>query len=359
LSPPSGRDAGVHVVGFGASTAVGRDAWSTAAAVRAGISGFADHPFMVDTAGAPMRVALAPWLDVACGGCDRFEALLVPALEQAMAPATADLDRKLRCGLVLALPSWRPGLPDSLEDDLRAVIAAVFPNRFMGIAVFTVGQAGALLGMQAACRKIVEGAFDACVIAGVDSYSAPETLEWLEKSDRLHGAGEPNNAWGFIPGEAAGANLLVSADTAETLGVEPLARVLSVGTGFEPNRMGTEAVCIGEGLTAAFLEGLAGLPGDAKVTDVFCDMNGEPYRADEFGFAALRMRHLFVSPYDFVTPADCCGDVCAASFPVGVALATIASLKAYAKGPLAFLWASSDSGERGGALLRSTERRAR
>jgi 3-oxoacyl-[acyl-carrier-protein] synthase-1 len=259
---------------------------------------------------------------------------------------------------VLALPSWRPGLPDTLEEDLRAVIAGAFPNRFTAIAVFTVGQAGALLGMQAACRKIAEDAFDACVIAGVDSYSAPETLEWLEGTDRLHGAGKLNNAWGFIPGEAAGANLLVSADTAAALDVDPFARVLSVGTGFEPNRLGSESVCIGEGLTAAFLEALAGLPPDAKVTDVFCDMNGEPYRADEFGFAALRTRHLFVSPSDFVTPADCCGDMCAASVPVGVALSTIASLKAYAKGPFAFHWASSDSGERGGALLKSAGRRA-
>ena len=211
--------------------------------------------------------------------------------------------------------------------------------------------------MQAACSKIVEGAFDACVIAGVDSYSAPETLEWLEKSDRLHGAGKLNNPWGFVPGEAAGASLLVSADTAERLNLEPLARILSVGTGFEAHRIGTETVCTGEGLTEAFREGLAGLPQDAKVTDVFCDMNGEPYRANEFGFAALRTGQLFVSPSDFVSPADCCGDVSAASVPVGVALSTIASLKAYAKGPFAFLWASSDTGERGGALLRTIDRR--
>ena len=357
MNLPSGRDTGVHVVALGASTPVGRDAWSTAAAVRAGISGFTDHPYMIDTAGEPMRVALAPWLDVACGGYDRFEALLIPALEQAMGPVTAGLDPQLQCALVLALPSWRPGLPDELEDRLRATIARIFPGRFVAIAVFTVGQAGPLLGMQAACRKLVEGAFDACVIAGVDSYLAPETLEWLEESDRLHGAGKLNNAWGFIPGEAAGASLLVSSDTAEQLNLEPLARVLSVGTGFEANRIGTEAVCIGEGLTAAFREGLAGLPGDAKVTDVFCDMNGEPYRADEFAFASLRTRQLFVSPSDFVSPADCCGDVSAASVPLGVVLSTIASLKAYAKGPFAFLWASSDSGERGGALLRTIERR--
>ena len=43
--------------------------WSSAAAVRAGISGFAEHPFMIDTAGEPMRAAIAPWLDIECRAC--------------------------------------------------------------------------------------------------------------------------------------------------------------------------------------------------------------------------------------------------------------------------------------------------
>ena len=50
----------IHVVSLGASTPVGRCAWSSAAAVRAGISGFGQHPYMIDTAGEPMRVARAP-----------------------------------------------------------------------------------------------------------------------------------------------------------------------------------------------------------------------------------------------------------------------------------------------------------
>ena len=96
---------------------------------------------------------------------------------------------------------------------------------------------------------------------------------------------------------------------------------------------------------------VAGLPSDAKVTDVFCDMNGEPYRADEFGFATLRTKEHFVAASDFVAPADCWGDVSAASVPLGLMLSTIAARKSYAHGPYAFLWASSESGERGAALL--------
>ena len=52
----------VVVVGVGARTAVGMTAPATAAAVRAGIAGFEKHPFVVDTAGNPMIVAGAPYL---------------------------------------------------------------------------------------------------------------------------------------------------------------------------------------------------------------------------------------------------------------------------------------------------------
>jgi 3-oxoacyl-[acyl-carrier-protein] synthase-1 len=208
--------------------------------------------------------------------------------------------------------------------------------------------------MHAAQTKMAEGLFDACLIAGVESYLAPETLEWLEESDQFHGAGPLNNAWGFIPGEGAGAALLLIGEAVQHLGVTPFARVLSVGKGFEQNRIKTETVCIGEGLTAAFREGLTGLPSDAKVTDVFCDMNGEPYRADEFGFATLRTKEHFVAASDFVAPADCWGDVSAASAPLGLMLSAIAARKSYANGPYALLWASSESGERGASLLHAS-----
>jgi 3-oxoacyl-[acyl-carrier-protein] synthase-1 len=253
----------------------------------------------------------------------------------------------------------RPGLPRDLARGLRDRIAARFAGRFTASASFEIGHAAGLVAMHAALSEIASGGSDACVVAGVDSYLAPESLEWLEENDQFHGAGPLNNAWGFIPGEGAGAALLAVESAADRLGVEPLARILSVGSGFERHRINTETVCVGEGLTAAFREGLAGLPPGAKVTDIFCDLNGEPYRADEFAFACLRTRDAFESASDFVAPADCWGDVAAASAPLAVTLATIAFTKAYARGPYAFIWASSEGGERGAGLLELPDAGAR
>lgn len=341
----------IYVIALGASTAVGRDAWSSAAAVRAGISGFTQHPYMIDTAGEPMRAAIAPWLDIGLSGVERFEALLFPAIDQAVAPVAEVQTGPLRIALSLGLPSPRPGLPGDLQPALVKTLGEKYRQIFSVVAAFSNGHAAGLLALDAAAKKLAQGAFDACVVAGVDSYIEPETLEWLEESDQLHGAGPLNNAWGFIPGEGAGALLLMRREVAQRLRLIPLARVLGVGTAFESKRIKTETVCIGEGLTQAFRGALATLPDGIKITDVYCDMNGEPYRADEYGFTALRTKEAFESASDFIAPADCWGDVAAAGAPLHLMLAAIAGAKGYANGNVAFAWSSAEGGERSAALM--------
>ncbi len=344
----------VVVVAIGASTPIGRDAWSSAAAVRAGITGFREHPYMTDSVGEPIRVAHADWLDTELSGVGRFEALLFPAIEQVMEPL--QINTGLRVALALGLPSARPGLPQALDHELRSRISRRYRGHFGSSAAFPSGHAAGLLALDAAFTRFAQGGLDACVVAGVDSYINRETLEWLESCDQLHGAGLLNNAWGFIPGEAAGALLLMRGSIAEHLRLEALSEVLATGAAYEPSRIKTESVCIGEGLTSAFRRALAVLPAGTQVTDVYCDMNGEPYRADEYGFTCLRVKESFASPADFIAPADCWGDVAAAGGALHLMLSTIAGAKGYSHGNLAFAWASAEGGERAAVVL-STKRR--
>jgi 3-oxoacyl-[acyl-carrier-protein] synthase I len=346
----------VYVVALGATTPIGRDAWSSAAAVRAGISGFNQHPFMIDGAGEPMRAAFAPWLDIDLTGPERFETLVFPAIDQALTPLADRATRTPRLAVSLALPLSRPGLPSSLGPALSSGITRRYGGMFAAVAQVPKGHAAGIVGLDAALIKLKDGTCDACIVAGVDSYLEPETLEWLEANDQLHGAGPLNNAWGFIPGEAAGAVLLMGDEAMNQLGCEPLAELVSIGHGLEHNRIKTETVCIGEGLTQAFQNALMALPSQAKVTDIYCDMNGEPYRADEFGFATVRTASGFVEAGDFEAPADCWGDVGAASGPLFVSLAAVAHEKGYAKGSITMAWASSESGERSAALLQFESR---
>ena len=342
----------IDIVSLGASTPLGRDAWSSAAAVRAGISGFTQHPFMIDGAGEPMRAAIAPWLDIGISGVERLLALLIPAIDQALSPLLSSARAPLKLALSLGLPSQRPGLAADFQSTLMTALAAQYRDRFAAVAAFPAGHAAGLLALEAAVKPMQQGTFDACVVAGVDSYLAPETLEWLEQCDQLHGAGPLNNAWGFIPGEAAGAVLIVNRASAERLGLPPLACLAGLGVATEPHRIKTETVCLGEGLTQAFRGALQSLSAEAKVSDVYCDLNGEPYRADEYGFTCLRTKEHFVSAADFIAPADCWGDISAAGGPLHLGLAAIAGYKGYANGDWGLVWASAEGGERAAALLK-------
>ncbi len=345
------------IVAVGACTPLGRNVWATAAAVRAGISGFVQHPFMIDTAGEPLRVALAPWLDIGLSMADRLEALLFPAIDETLAPITNPTRPPWKLALALGLPSARPGMPDDIQQQLRSRIEARYGDLFAGIACFASGHAAGLIALQAATTKLAQADVQACVVAGVDSYIDPLTLEWLESCDQLHSAGPLNNAWGFIPGEAGSALLLMRESVAKSANLAPLAMVLGTGTAVEPKRIKTETICIGEGLTQAFNDALASLPANERVSDIYCDMNGEPYRADEFGFTALRTKQSFDSPSDFTAPADCWGDVAAAGGTLHLTLASVAAAKGYGNGPFAFAWASAEQGERAAALV-ATARRA-
>jgi 3-oxoacyl-[acyl-carrier-protein] synthase I len=341
----------VVIVALGACTAIGPDAWSSAAAVRAGVAGFVQHPYMIDTAGEPMRAAIVPWIEIGLCGTDRLEALLFSALDQALEPLQSNRVAPFTMAIALGLPSARPGLPADIQRQMLSRINKRHGRLFSSAAAFEAGHAAGLIALQAANAKLAQGALDACVVAGVDSYIEHETLEWLEANDQLHSTGPLNNAWGFVPGEAGSALLLMRESVAKAAGLNALAVVLGMGTTMEPKRIKTQTVCIGEGLTAAFRHALAALPAGTKVSDIYCDMNGEPYRADEFGFTALRTKESFESASDFIAPADCWGDVGAAGGPLHLMLAVSAGQKGYATGPLAFAWASAEMGERAGVLL--------
>ena len=130
--------------------------------------------------------------------------------------------------------------------------------------------------------------------------------------------------------------------------------LIAASSAVEANPIKTETVCIGQGLSEAFQRSLSWLPEESRVNQIICDMNGEPYRANEYGFAMLRTADSFADDADFLTPADCWGDIGAASGPLFTVLAGFAARKRYSAGPCTLLWASSERGLRATALLRST-----
>jgi 3-oxoacyl-[acyl-carrier-protein] synthase-1 len=346
-------NAELAIVGCGARTPVGFGRRPSAAAVRAGVSVIADHPFMRDRFGEPMKVTRDPFLDPELAGSDRLLALGATAALEALSPLETVKGKRPTVSLVLSFGEARPGQAQALPSTVGAALCSELDSivsigqRMFGMA----GHAGGILAMDTARRIISQGQAELVLAGGVDSYLCRDTMEWLDDNEQLH---SDENLYGFCPGEAAGFVLLARQEAALNLGLTPLITLSSVGSALEKNLIKTEDICLGDGLAAAIRSATEPQKG-ATINRIIGDMNGERYRGNEYGFAALKTSGLLQNAAAFESPADCWGDVGAASGPLYVSLAIEAEQRGYSKGPLSLIWASSESGWRGAALLRESE----
>lgn len=342
----------VHIIATGARTPLGLQAVPSAATLRAGISGMGVHPFMIDQVGDPMPGALDARLDPAMMGPERLITLAETALREACAPLTSDSrGPRLRLPVYLGLPEPRPGFTEQDAEVVRSGLAGIegLPIEISKVNVFTEGHAAGLSALATATGQIQQGAFEACLVGGVDSYFQPDTMEWLDENRQLAGAVSRS---AFVPGEGAGFCLLMAERARKRLGLGALARVLSAATGRETKLIKTSDICLGEGLTTTVRDAVSGLSPPAEtINEIICDVNGERYRGEEWGFVCLRLPQYFDDPTAYRSPADCWGDIGAASGPLFAMLACQAAAHGYAKGPRTLLWSSSEGGLRGAAVL--------
>jgi 3-oxoacyl-[acyl-carrier-protein] synthase-1 len=341
------RKPSVCIVGVGAKTPVGFTTVATAAAIRAGIPGFSEHSYLTNRGGEPIIVASVRNLTNGDASIDRFIPLAVEPAREALIPLAPFRRNIGRIALFLGLPPQRPGRLKNLEHrfvDTFQNAVGVGP-----VECIATGHSAGLMALEIALHRVAIGSLEFCLVGGVDSYLEVDTLAWIEENDQLHG---DDNAYGFIPGEAAGFCLLCTEKTAERRHLNVLGRVTTVATCRETKLIKTDAVCVGKGLTEVFGKVFADLPAVTdKISHTICDMNGEPYRADEYGLTVARLSERFVDASAFLAPADCWGDVGAASGPLFVNLVVTLGKGGNGKAGYNLLWTSSESGERSAAIL--------
>ena len=351
MSDPAKPD-DVCLVAFGARTPLGLSVLPAAAAIRAGIAAFGEHPYMTDKFGKPMIVARDPGIGEEIEGPDRLWSLLYAALSEAAAALEGKIRPNTPIPMILALPPAPQGTDGGLAKFLTNLLVrdGPAPLKPASVGTFQAGHGGGLLALDDAVRRLRSGACELCLVAGVDSYMDPGTLEDLDESDQLKCEKRP---WGFIPGEAAGVIVVSLRRAAEKMGLDVLGTVTGIGVAREESLIHTDKVCLGRGLTEAMKQALRPLESSGeKVDHTYCDFNGQPYRSHEFGYSVTRVTRQFVNSTDFSTPADCWGDVRAATGPLLLMLAAVAGRKGYARGPRILVWSSSDGGERAAALVR-------
>lgn len=343
----------LELVAVGARTPVGLTAEASAAAVRAGISRLSAYPFATAD-GECVSVAY----DTEAKVEERAPARAVRMLDSVVTELLGKLDpqrmKGLECEAFLAIPEPRPGFcpTEGVGPDPSVWLKHELSQRLRGagfqvtVHVIERGHAGVFVGLQRALHSAHDGL---TLVLGVDSYIDPETFLWLEQEGRF---AQPGLRGGFVPGEAAGGIALVSPSLRRTLQLPSLASLHGVGVATESQLRDHEVGSLGVATTAAVRQAGAGLqlPQDAAA-EVFCDLNGERYRSEDWGFFALRAAAFMRTP-QYVAPVDVWGDVGAASGALGAVLSAQAFSRGYASGPVSLLMGASDFGTRGAAFLR-------
>jgi 3-oxoacyl-[acyl-carrier-protein] synthase-1 len=343
------------VTGVGAITAVGMSAVQTAASVRARISRLRAHPHHHSMIDPPYRdepepltcgpVALLDPLDRAP---DRLLNLALAPLQDVITDAGLDRTHMSAVGLFMAAAPVVEGVPEwGLEQHFLPEFfrrAALKP--FSVARIVRQGPTGVFRLLQDATGAIGRGECRFALVGGVDSYLDEETIARFDATYRLKSA---RNRDGFIPGEAAAWLLLETPDSARQRGKEILAIVGAASLAREEQPFVGDSQSTGRGLTEALRLALAG---NAAGPDwVVCDLNGESYRAYEWGLAISRLGPALGGLKAVWHPADSFGDVRSAGPAVHAVLACQAFRRAYAPGSRCLIFAGEDGGERGACLI--------
>ncbi len=341
----------VAITGIGLVCPVGLTGQAAVAALRAGICRFSElEGFIIQVDEgeyAPVTGAVVPKITCRCLGVKRLTSMLQHAL------AEAESDAQPRAGarveVFLGTAGERPaGRITTFNGPLQQAVIETLGSRvqLQRIWTFQDGRAAALRAMRMALGRLSAGHLDIAVAGGVDSWVLPRSLHWLKETGRLR---EYPRKTGILPGEAAGFLVLERMEDARSRQAKIYARLRSAAGRHEEKSYAEPLIA--HALSESLREVWKGVTIPHVL--VISDLNGERYRALEWGNAMVRAFRNYQTLQHW-HPAEYIGDTGAASGAVSAAWAAVALQKKYARTPAVVVWGASDEGARE-ALLIDTE----
>jgi len=209
--------------------------------------------------------------------------------------------------------------------------------------IFPLGRASVLVALEAALETIGNDPSRPILVGGVDTFLDLRLLNTLDVEGRVLG---PEVMDGFVPGEGAAFLLLKSSAKPQSAGI----LVQGAASTHDPGHRYGKEPARGEGLAQALQLLRSRLSSPPQIATTFAGVNGESFDAKLWGVARLRHRDIFTPDMTLEHPASCFGDTGAATGAILTALAVFAVEAGHRQGP-ALVWAASDLGERGCALV--------
>jgi 3-oxoacyl-[acyl-carrier-protein] synthase-1 len=331
----------IDIISIGMVTAVGLDAPSACAAMRARLDGFQETRFIGPSGewltGAPVPLP-RNWVGekrlahmAAAAICEAFEKVPKARGQTALILCLAEEDR--------------PGRPVREGAGLLQHIAEIVESPPHGRSrIVAHGRPSGHVALEQARRILSAGEASYVMIAGVDSYLTAEAVAHYAARRRLLAAGNPN---GFIPGEAAAAMLCT---LSEPYGL----RLFGLGLAHEAASIYNpdDLPLRGDGMASAYRTALRETGVEMnQIGYRISDLIGEQYWFKQSALASLRLvrgAHRF---QDLWSPGESLGNVGAAAVPTMIGMAFTAARKGYAAGNPVLIETSNDSGACGAAIL--------
>jgi len=338
------------ITGVNAITAIGHDAAITAAAVRAGISRFSEFDDYLDGNDNPIAVARLRGIEDDRDSVVRMDATAALCLKNLLNEFFQNGARRpSQIHLFLGASSEeRPGprYEERCTYTLQRIVEKWMDKPDM--QAIPQGNASLHYAMIQAGQLLENDPAALCIIGGIDSLLRESTLNWFEQEGRLKSISYGRQQ-GLIAGEAVGFMSIEDPARARQADRPLLARITGLGLAEEPMPRASHATSRGMGLTEACRKALDGGK-DQDICTVFGDLNGENPRALEWCITESRCFKIRAQLRQLWTPANCFGDIGAAS---GAVLATIAVqglVRGWLKGPV-LTFCSDDHGSCGALVL--------
>jgi 3-oxoacyl-[acyl-carrier-protein] synthase-1 len=328
-------------------TAVGLSAAATAAALRAGVDGFAETLF--PGPGDDWLIGAAVPLPRAWIGAKRLAHLAAGAIVDALDDhrhRVADLQ------IILCLAEeTHPGTPVRDPQTFGQMVL-----RYAGLAATTKlhvvrhGRPSGIVALERVRRMFQRGEAEHALIVGVDSLLTASSIAHYQQNQRLLCKGVAN---GFIPGEAAAA-ILCEAGPPRHFALGGLGLTREQAYLYNPEDIPLR----GEAMAQAYRDAMsaAGYTDFGHMDFRVTDLTGEAYFFKQSALAMQRTMRMHREVTPIWSPTDCIGNVGAAIVPLMVGWALIAFERGYQPGAVVLIEATGDTGACGAAVLQSARR---
>ncbi|HEY6529203.1 MAG TPA: hypothetical protein VIZ65_10955 [Cellvibrionaceae bacterium] len=348
-----------YIAGMGMVSPLGGTMAQTYAAIKANISGYACSDYF-NKAFEPVTLAKIPD-DFFTANDDHINHVTYAKKLEIMA-LQAIAEACNQCAFEAVIPTLLV-LPD-LAEKTQQYLAGDFNNLAQSIlqqcapwvdAKFfrnlSGGRVGGFEALDFAYKYLVEGAQDYILMGAADSHIHLQRLDDLENDSRLLTSLHSD---AFVPGEAACFILLTARIELALQHQGCVVAVHRPGIADESGHLYSDLPCLGQGLDTAFKMALHQYTQESsaaeKISAIYSSINGERYWAKELGVARMRSQAAFINTVQLQHPADCVGDLGAATATELMALATMDLLKS-SPGAAVMVTSSSDFSRRAAVVL--------